>query len=238
MAARADVRGAASTDQSTPLHFAAAAGKAGAVTLLLDAKVDTRAATQPVWAVGFGDVEWRGERAVDCARAFQRTDVVRIVERTAVCESEGASALHVAAWERKHADVLALLARGADVNAATRDGVTPLHAACARSEHSMTEAVSSEQSRGGQSTTEHVVRALVAAHADLSAPRRDQDLMTPLHAAGRGGRVGACVAGVEQMQRPRVVREARGRCPRPVWAGGGRGCAGEGGGCLKAWMKP
>lgn len=139
-------------------------------------------------------------------------------------DSNGFACIHLAAADGKVADIRALAAAGANVNAATRGGrLTPLHVAVWRRAGLATVqaliAVGTDvdavdwfgrtalhRAAGDRRADPAVVAALLAAGADANA--KDTHLRTPLHYATRADVKNEAVAD--------LLREAGGTCRRCV----------------------
>ncbi|MYI06752.1 MAG: hypothetical protein F4059_05405, partial [Gemmatimonadetes bacterium] len=153
--------------QYTPLHHAAQSGTAGVASALLNAGADPNA-----WATGFHiDWGWGWTPLHLAARSNTDPDVVKVLleagadfdARSGESYREGLTPLHYAGWNPNRGIAAALLDAGADVNALSHGGRTPLHDAA------------------GNASNPAVIEFLIAAGAEVNA--RDNNGDTPLHSA-------------------------------------------------------
>ena len=146
---------------------------------------------------------------------------------------DGSSLLHYAAWLGGPQVIRSLLEAGADPNARTDDGWTPLHAAAESNEHPdevvavLVAAGADSNARTQRGTTPlhlaarynerpEMVVALVAAGAESTT--RDDEGWTPLHGAARSGEQPSLVALLVAVGADVNARDRNGATPLHVAA--------------------
>ena len=202
LATNAALVNAKTTNGSTPLHYAARAGRREALTMLLDAGADLKA------------LDSQKHTPLHCAAHHGQTGVVALlIERGAdfrASDDDGCTPLHLAVLSGEPKLVELLLDKGVPVTErAGKDGLGPLFFASYPDSSAVVEVLLRAGAKVGQkdntgATALHfasfrgatnVIRSLLRAGAEVQAT--DQGGLTPLHAAAQGGHVAAAALLVE-----------------------------------------
>ena len=139
LAAGSDVNKAAAGSNKTPLHFAAARGDLGCLTVLLDAKADVlRFDADNRCPLALACMNGQGEAAAQLMAATAAKHVAPLLK---VPDENRWTCLHHAVSGGSLQAAAALLHAGAETSAQERTGRTPFHLAAAVGQERMVEAL-------------------------------------------------------------------------------------------------